>query len=315
VTHPTLTYELHVSFPGEAAAAVKTKERLIDWLLLNGVESFVEGALDVDYNHEYGEPERDFYGEFGGDNAPVSIYRYSRESLDDLRAKVEKAFEGKIAAEMKVMKTETWMEGWKESFRPFSTERFYVAPPWVKDPVPAGLIGIVIEPGMAFGTGQHATTRLCLDQLGKIVAAAGSGAAGKAALASRRVLDVGTGTGILAIGAKLVGYGPCLGTDIDDDAMLASAENARENHADVTLRKGSVPKGEAFDLVFANILAVVLLRIMDELAGVVAPGGRLVLSGILVEEEHELVASARRHGLTLVDTGRQDGWSCLVLTR
>ncbi len=305
--HPTLTYELRVTFPKGHAAV---KQRLIDWLLLTGVESFVEGALDVDYNHEYGEPERDFYKEFGGDDAPLSIYRYSKESLEDLRVRLELAFKDhEKTVELHMMQTQVWMEGWKESFKPFSTDAFYVRPPWDKDPAPAGKVVITIEPGMAFGTGQHATTRLCLEQLGALYRQQ------KARVAGMRVLDVGTGTAILAIGARLLGYGVCAGTDIDDDAILAAVENCRMNQADVFLKKGSVPEGAPYDLVFANILAVVLLRIMDQLVTVVAPGGHLILSGILVEEEHELAAKAAEFGLAGVTTGRQDGWSCLVLKR
>lgn len=305
--HPTTTYELRINFPKGRAAA---KQRLIDWLLLSGVESFVEGALDVDYNHEYGQPERDFYTEFGGDDAPLSIYRYSLESLEDLRVRLEQAFRGQdMTVAMHTMATETWMEGWKESFKPFATDTFYVRPPWDKDPAPADKITITIEPGMAFGTGQHATTRLCLEQLGALYAKQ------KAHVAGLRVLDVGTGTGILAIGARLLGYGLCAGTDIDDDAILAAAENCKMNQTDVFLQKNSIPEGPPYDLVFANILAVVLLRIMDRLAETVRPGGYLILSGILVEEEHELAAKAAEFGLKAVTQGRQDGWSCLVLTR
>lgn len=308
--HPKSTYELRVAFADGQASALMTKQRLIDWLLMNGVESFVEGALEVDYNHEYGEPEHDFYEEFGGDLAPISIYRYSRESLDDLRTRLTKAFGAQIDVELHTMATETWMEGWKESFRPFATDKFYVTPPWEKDPPPPHLIPIVIEPGMAFGTGQHATTRLCLEQLGRIVQEQAP-----SQLANQTVLDVGTGTGILAIGARLLGYGACAGTDIDDDAIAAAFENVKANQVEVYLQKASVPQGQAHDLVFANILAVVLLRIMGELASVVRDGGRLVLSGILVEEEQELVTAAHGVGLQLANTGRQDGWACLVFAK
>lgn len=308
--HPSITYELRVTFDKNDQTHKAAKQRLIDWLLLTGVESFVEGALDVDYNHEYGEPERDFYKEFGGDDAPLSIYRYSRESLDDLRVKLEQAFKGSnLTVDLHTMPTDEWMEGWKESFKPFTTDTFYVRPPWDKDPAPKGLLTITIEPGMAFGTGQHATTRLCLEELGKLYRQDG-----KERAATKTVLDVGTGTGILAIGARLLGYGQCAGTDIDDDAIMAASENCKMNQADIYLAKGSVPEGQ-FDLVFANILAVVLLRIMDRLAGVVAPGGHLCLSGILVEEEHELAAKAAEFGLEAVTQNRQDGWSCLVVRK
>lgn len=307
--HPTLTYELRVAFTQSEVEAIALKHRLIDWLLMNGVESFVEGTLDVDINQNQDEPPRDHYTEMGGDKTPVSIYRYSRESLDDLWVKMKRDFSEGVEIELHSMQTETWMEGWKESFKPFSTSVFHVRPPWIQEPTPKGLFDLVIEPGMAFGTGQHATTRLCLDLLGDV---AGDKNVDRS---QQRVLDVGTGTGILAIGAKKLGYGYVMGTDIEDDAILASVENARVNQVDVFLRKGSIPEGPTNDLVLANILAVVLIRIMDDLAAATSPGGRLILSGILVEEEHEVVARAIDAGLRFITQGRQAGWSALLLAK
>lgn len=308
--HPTLTYELRVTFTGEPDEAVRLKERLIDWLLVNGVESFVEGTLDVDINQNQDEPPRDHYTEMGGDLTPMSIYRYSRESLDDLQAKMGKDFQKGISVELLSMDTQEWMEGWKESFKPFSTEVFHVRPPWEKlDPSASRLHDLVIEPGMAFGTGQHATTRLCLDLLGDV--AKGE----RRAKESLRVLDVGTGTGILIIGAKKLGYGTCAGTDIEDDAILASVENAKVNQTDVFLKKGSIPEGEPHDLVLANILAVVLIRIMDELADITKSKGKLILSGILVEEEDEVIARAKEAGLRFEKSLQLNGWSALLLAK
>ncbi len=306
--HPPLTYELKVAFSGEPAAGIKTKQRLIEWLLLSGVESFVEGQIDVDFNQNQDEPPRDFYDEMGGDLAPVSVYRYSRESLDDLRVKIAQSFQKTVTLELTSMQTETWMEGWKESFKPFATPEFWVRPPWIKEPPPAKHLDLVIEPGMAFGTGQHATTRLCLEELGREAMASKD-------LKNKTILDVGTGTGILAIGAKLLGYGVCAGTDIEDDAILASLENAKMNQSDVFFKKGSIPESGTHDLVLANILAVVLIRLMDELVAVTKPGGRLILSGILVEEEDEVANRGVEAGLVRIRSGRQDGWSCLVMER
>jgi ribosomal protein L11 methyltransferase len=309
--HPQITYELRVSFPEVPTSAVKTKQKLLDWLLMNGVESFVEGSLDVDINQNQEEPPRDYYTELGGDLTPVSIYRYGKESLDDLRAKLDREFGRRIESALHTMQTETWMEGWKESFKPFATDAFFVRPPWITDAVPAGLKEIVVEPGMAFGTGQHATTRLCLEQLGRVARLqAASG------LSPRRVFDVGTGTGILAIGARRLGYGPTLGTDIEDDAILASRANAAMNDVDVEFVKGSIPKElEPADLVFANILAVVLLKMMPELARVTRPYGYLILSGLLVEEEAEIIERAEVCGFQRDATQHLNGWSCVVVRR
>lgn len=309
--HPQITYELRISFPEAPEAAVKTKQKLLDWLLMNGVESFVEGSLDVDINQNQEEPPRDYYTELGGDLTPVSIYRYGKESLDDLQIKLTHEFNRRIEASLHTMPTETWMEGWKESFQPFATDAFYVRPPWITSQPPVGLRELVIEPGMAFGTGQHATTRLCLEQLGRVARQQA-----QTGLANRKVLDVGTGTGILAIGAKQLGYGLTLGTDIEDDAILASRANAAMNQVDIDFRKGSLPHDfSPADLVFANILAVVLLKMMPDLARVTKLNGFLILSGLLVEEEAEIIDCAERCGLILDTTQHLQGWSCVVVQR
>lgn len=309
--HPPLTYELRVSFVEEPAKAVKTKFKLLDWLLVNGVESFVEGSLDVDINQNQEEAPRDYYTELGGDLTPVSIYRYGKEALDDLSIKLDHEFGSKITSSLHSMATSEWMEGWKESFKPFATNAFYVRPPWITERAPSGLCELIVEPGMAFGTGQHATTRLCLEQLGRV--ALEQKARG---LSNCTVFDIGTGTGILAIGAKRLGYGKTLGTDIEDDAILAARDNAKMNHVEVDFQKGSIPPDlEPADLVFANILAVVLLKIMPELARITRPSGYLLLSGLLVEEEAEIIARASACGLTLDTTQQLSGWSCVVVRK
>lgn len=310
--HPVTTYELRITMSGDEPAALKTKERLTDWLLMNGIDSFVEGSLVVDFNLNQDEPPRDFYEEMGGDLSPLSVYRYSRESLDDLFVKVNNEFGDRITTEIHSMPTEEWMEGWKESFKPFSTDEFYVRPPWEPALAATTLKDLVIEPGMAFGTGQHATTRLCLDQVGD----AAKYFAGKPGdLADRTVLDVGTGTAILAIGAKLLGFGYCAGTDIEDDAVIAALENAKLNQTEILVQKGSIPEGGPFDVVLANILAVVILRLMPDLVAKVKSGGRLILSGLLEEEEQEIIASAAANGMHLISANQLAGWSCVVVGR
>ena len=309
--HPELTYELRVSFADAGAAATQVKQDVIEWLLLTGIESFVEGELSVDINQNQDEPPRDYYTELGGDLTPMSIYRYSRDSLEDLETKLTGRFGSALALELRAMATETWMNGWKESFRPFATREFWVRPPWEPAGTDPALIDLVIEPGMAFGTGQHATTRLCLSEVGA------DAQEFKAGLPRRRVLDVGTGTGILAIGALKLGYAGAMGTDIEDDALLAARENARLNQVELPLLLGSLPRDGAlaYDLVIANILAVVILRLMDELAAAVAPGGRLLLSGILAEEVAEVAARGGEAGLREVRRSTHEGWASLVLAK
>jgi ribosomal protein L11 methyltransferase len=308
--HPQQTFELRIAFcaPHERHK-VKTKKKVMDWLLVNGVESFVEGALDVDLFHDQSVPDQEYYQEMGGDLACISVYRYSHESLVDLEVKIKKEFGDEIATSMHSMPTETWMEGWKESFKSFSTDLFYVCPPWIKEAPPKGKISLIIEPGMAFGTGQHGTTKVCLNAIEKV------GTTYKDTLAEMTLLDVGTGTGILAIAARLLGFGSVAGTDIEDDAVTAAIENARVNQADILVRKGSLPEGGPFHVVVANILAVTLLRMMDDLNAVLKPGGQLIMSGLLNEEEGELIERAKGCGLIYLYSERLEGWSCLVFEK
>lgn len=316
--HPPLTYELRVTFTGESKTALRSKKRLIDWLLLNGVESFVEGVLDVDINQNQDEPPRDYYDELGGDLSPLSIYRYSRESLDDLSVKIGHDFAGMLETTLYTMDTSEWMEGWKESFKPFSTDIFYVRPPWIHTPPPDGKTELIVEPGMAFGTGQHATTRLCLELLGDLhLTLEDAKSQGSSDL---KILDVGTGTGILAIAAKKLGYIDVSGTDIEDDAILAAEENARLNQVQLNLFLGTFPKtiGDEppfkYDLVLANILAVVLIRLMPELKSITRDGGHLILSGILADEVEEVTERAKSCGLTVTKVVLREGWSAIWLS-
>lgn len=314
--HPQMTYELKIAWNIPQNQVPRLKKKLIDFLLFQGVESFVEGFLEVDINQNQDEPPRDHYGEMGGDASPMAVYRYSRESLDDIQGRLQSAFGKSIDVSLHSMETSEWMEGWKDSFKPFKTERFYVRPPWEKpmvetDDYEKHLIEVVIEPGMAFGTGQHATTRLCLELLGTVM---------KSGDASQKtLLDVGTGTGILAIAGKKAGYSQVYGTDIEEDALLAAQENGKLNNVGLELFSTTFPgtsvNSSVFDLVFANILAVVILRLMPQLVSQVKKNGFLILSGILESEALEVEDSAKRHGLESLGILNSDGWSALLLKK
>ena len=207
---------------------------------------------------------------------------------------------------LKQTDTSQWQEGWKDSFKPFETEKFHVFPPWESDNISSTKIRLEVEPGMAFGTGQHATTQLCLSKLDDAVEQ----------LRPKSVLDVGTGTGILAIAVKKMGCDSLLATDIDADAVIAAKENAKRNAVDFDVSQDSVPEdARPCELVIANILFVVLRRIIGNLATKVQPGGKLLLSGILSEEASEMLELAELQGLKFESKNEQDGWVCLVLRK
>ncbi len=187
---------------------------------------------------------------------------------------------------------DAWRDAWKEHFAPFAlTPHVMVVPPWSPRPdVPAGTLLLELEPGRAFGTGLHATTSLVAEVLD----------ASREALAGREVLDVGTGSGILALTALLLGASRALAIDLDSDVIEVVRENAARNGLGdrVAAHAGTVEGvTRAFPWVLANIEARVLRPLAGELARVLAPGGTLVLSGILGSEHDEIVRVYAAHGL------------------
>lgn len=303
--HPTETFQLSISFVNPASEqAVRHKEDVKNWLLGLGEESFVEGAIDdLFLDLEYGESAQDEYQALGGDAQPLIIYKYDRQHLEELRRELMNHFPNVLNCELASLKTEVWMEGWKESFKPIRTEAFYIYPPWLSDNKPLDLIPLVIEPGMAFGTGQHATTVLCLEALERLP---------RAGRETRSFLDVGTGTGILAIAASKLGYAPIVATDIDPDSIMAAQTNALANSVRIDLEQGTFPARLPYAVVIANIIFYVLRKIIGELAQATIPEGYLVLSGLLVEEMRDMEELARQEGLVLISEASRDDWACQV---
>jgi ribosomal protein L11 methyltransferase len=199
-----------------------------------------------------------------------------------------------------------WGEEWKRGLAPFSVGRVFLRPSWVEAPPPAGAAEVVLDPGMAFGTGAHPTTALCLEAVDAFVGAR-PGAS---------VLDVGTGSGILAIAARKLGAGRVVGTDDDPVAVGVARENAARNGADVEIAGAPVEAlAGTFDLVVANILANVLVALAPAIAAKVAPDGEVVLAGVLSAQEDEVGDAFRRTGLEPLPGTRRDEWSLLRFRR
>lgn len=195
---------------------------------------------------------------------------------------------------------EDWVRLTQSQFEPIQVaERIWIVPSW-HDMPPAGpdTIGIRLDPGLAFGTGSHPTTHLCLAWLADHMQPGAS------------VLDYGCGSGILAIAARKLGAGATLGVDIDAQAVQATADNAAVNQVEVqALLPDDLPDG-SFDFVVANILSNPLKVLAPLLCQRVAPGGRLVLSGVL-ERQADEVAAAYAPWLSLSVWQARDGWVCL----
>jgi ribosomal protein L11 methyltransferase len=213
-----------------------------------------------------------------------------------------------------VLREEDWANSWKVNFKPTRIgTRLVMKPSWEEYAPAAGDIVLELDPGMAFGTGTHGTTRLCLEAVESLACEGGAFAGG-----NTTVLDVGCGSGVLAIAAALFGATSVTAIDIDPVAVAVTEENAVANGVGERISASTTPldrlPGE-FAIVLANILAEDLVRMGGELAKRVAPSGYLVLSGILTEREEFVIKGFSTLPLTLRQVTRQDEWSCLVLRK
>jgi len=212
-----------------------------------------------------------------------------------------------VALESQAIPEKDWNEVWMSHFAPIEVSpRLWVVPSWRLAEAPKTAKALVLDPGMAFGTGTHATTSLCMHALDTILAEN----------AGLDVLDVGTGSGILAIAAKLLGAGRVVGTDNDPVAIRVAKENAELNKVELDLSTATLKgvKGP-FPLVVANIMASTLIELAGDLVRQVAPGGTLLLSGILDFQADEVEEAFVKAGLVAGERDGQGEWTLLRLTR
>lgn len=233
-------------------------------------------------------------------------------TLDEVRRDAERRLSSAmsvVGAETSIEYTTIPDEDWKLSYRRhFTTEhigdRLVVRPPW--EPMPDGGVVVTLDPGLAFGTGKHETTRACLEYIDSL-----SGEGG-------RFLDMGCGSGILSIAAAKLGFSPVSGFDVDQEAVQASAENAEANGVEVEFFKyglGAKVKRELpkADLVAANILGPLLIRFAEEI--VPAVGKRLIISGILTELYEDVLSAYVSRGLEEVSRRTIGEWTTGLLVR
>lgn len=293
-------------------------EPLSDALLAAGALSVAVEDAQADSADEqplYGEPGLPLPQQAWQRNRLAVLIDAATDPAQLLAAAAEACEQAPPAIEAsRVVEDADWVRLTQAQFPPTRIdERLWIVPSWHAPPDPAA-INLRLDPGVAFGTGTHPTTRLCLAWLAQ------------QPLAGRRVLDYGCGSGILAVAAALLGAARVTGTDIDPLAVEAARHNSAANGidaavADYTLpdRLPSLGEGAAarFDLVLANILANPLKLLAPALLARVAPGGALVLSGILARQTEEMIALYAQvdPALRLSPWRVDDGWVCLTGTR
>lgn len=277
---------------------------------------FVTGGVVTESGVEYVDEEDE-----GTPVGPVRIFGFIAidENLDTTRRKLEEALWhlGQIlplpGPQFRQIHDENWMAAWKVHYKPIPIgKKLLVLPAWL-DNTFADRIAVRIDPSMAFGTGTHPTTRLCLEAI-EIYLEPG-----------KPVIDIGCGSGILSIATALMGACEVLAVDIDNAAVISTRENATANAVldKIETGIGSVKEVKSglfsrrrASLVMANILAPVIVRLFDGgLADLISPDGKIILSGILAEQSESVKAAAEAHGLHQLEKLQLEDWVALVFSR
>jgi ribosomal protein L11 methyltransferase len=213
---------------------------------------------------------------------------------------------GPLRVRVRTIKREDWAEAWKRHFKPLEIgPMLLVKPSWSRRRPRPGQATIVLDPGLSFGTGQHPTTAFCLEQV----------AACRPVNGMRSLLDLGTGSGILAIAAAKLGYVPVAGLDFDPVAVRVARANGRENGVSreiqwsrQNLTRMPLAAAERYDVVCANLLSHLLIAERRRIVQRLRRGGRLVLAGILATEFDQVRAAYETHGFRLVATRVEREW-------
>ena len=204
-------------------------------------------------------------------------------NTESLMLQIDAQLGEKTSLKLEALEDKDWIRAWMDDYKPMQFgERLWVCPKHLPPPQ-ADAVNLMLDPGLAFGTGTHPTTALCLEWLDS------------ADTQNKQVLDFGCGSGVLAIAALLLGAKHCDATDIDPQAIMASKDNAIENHVAETLDcylPADLPASQEngnYDIVLANILAGPLTELAEQLAGYCSPGGDIVLSGILETQSDKII--------------------------
>ena len=291
----------------------------ISGFVIEDANDFNEFLTSTEYRWDYIDEEL-----MQRQNAPTSITVYlpendqGKEWLVEIKERLEKAKSessdidfGTLEITLSNIREEDWANNWKQYFKPFCVgEKLLIKPTWETVENTEGRTVLNIDPGSSFGTGQHHTTKLCLERLEEIVKE------------NDRILDLGAGSGILSIGALLLGAKNAVGIDIDENSVRIAKENAAQNNIetsfeamcgniidDVNLREKI---GTGYDVVVANIVADVIILMSPLFRSFMHKDSTLIVSGIINRQKEEVKQALIKNGFEIITAQESNDWSCIV---
>ena len=289
----------------------KSKDVEILSAIMSMIDSgiMIEDYSDITTDGMYGALIDDSILSADKTRAAVSVFLTAESNIGELRSYLSErigALSLEASVETEGMREEDWAEAWKKYYHPIPLGRVTVVPAWEEYTPKEGEAVIRMDPGMAFGTGTHETTRLVMEMMQE------------EDLSGKRVLDVGTGSGILALCASKLGARECYAYDIDPIAVRVARENVEKDGASNVfcgvsdLLSGVDLAGGKYDFVLANIVSDIILRLLPDLSDYMADGGRVILSGIIGERAEEIREAAKKHGFTLVGEAEERDWYAIL---
>lgn len=234
--------------------------------------------------------------------------------LKDMKEKDTENIYGRLCTEMSNVKEEDWANNWKQYFKPMVVgEKLLVKPSW-EEAESDGRVVLEIDPASSFGSGQHHTTKLCLEFIDKLE------------LENKRVLDLGCGSGILSIAAMLLGAQSAVAVDIEENAAKTAMENAQKNNISADVYKaycGNIINdtslvekiGDNYDIITANIVADILIAMKELFYKFLKPGGILIISGIIDERKEEVTDAVTSAGFEIKEFCEQSDWAAVMLVK
>jgi ribosomal protein L11 methyltransferase len=309
-------WEVRFIVPSEASEAVAAL--LHEWPEVHGVT--MEGVTGEEPMHpEWGE----WFDEslLHTDDVTMSAYvpeTVGREEIEDrVKAVLNRVRDAELSIgqaidtlDIHLIDETSWEDAWKKEYKPIVVgKKFVIVPKWELEHFDIGnRLAIILEPGMAFGTGSHATTQLCLEALEDID------------VTEKRVLDIGCGTAVLAIGAAKAGAKQVTAIDIDPVAVSVASGNVRDNGVEncVSVVEGDLLsriEDDLYDLAFANILRDIVVALCPQAATRIRVGGYLITSGFVDSQQEAVLTALRENGFELRKTYQREDWVALVAER